>query len=272
MTVPWVAHGRLTAGGRSLEYACHGPAPDQAPTLVLLHEGLGCVALWRDFPAALAQATGFGVFVYSRAGYGQSDPCELPRPLDYMTREAVGVLPEVLDAIGFRHGVLVGHSDGATIAAIHAGSVIDHRVRGIVLMAPHVFTEDMGLARIAEAKTAYEEGDLRARLAKYHADPDCAFRGWNDAWLAPGFRAWNVADVIDYVRVPILAIQGRQDEYGTLSQIDEIEARSYAPVDTLVLDDCRHVPFADQPGAVTGAIAEYCARLTRIEAAQAEGL
>ena len=269
---PWVASGRLTAGGKALEYACHGPAPDTAPTLVLLHEGLGCVALWRDFPAALAQATGFGVFVYSRAGYGQSDPCELPRPLDYMTREAVEVLPQVLDAIGFERGVLVGHSDGATIAAIHAGSIADTRVRGIVLMAPHVFTEDMGLAQIGEAKTAYDTGDLRARLAKYHADPDCAFRGWNDAWLDPGFRDWNVSDVIDYVRVPILAIQGRQDQYGTLAQIDEIEARSYAPVDTLILDDCRHVPFADQPDAVQGAIAEYCARLTRIEAARATGL
>ena len=168
--------------------------------------------------------------------------------------------------------MLVGHSDGATIAAIHAGSVIDTRVRGIVLMAPHVFTEDMGLDQIAKAKTAYDTGDLRARLAKYHADPDCAFRGWNDAWLAPGFRDWNVSDVIDYVRVPILAIQGRQDEYGTLAQIDEIEARSYAPVDTLILDGCRHVPFADQPDAVTDAIAEYCARLTRIEAARATGL
>lgn len=269
---PWVAEGRLTAGGHSLEYACHGPAPDTAPTLVLLHEGLGCVALWRDFPAALAQATGFGVFVFSRAGYGQSEACDLPRPLDYMTREAVDVLPQVLDAIGFRQGVLVGHSDGATIAAIHAGSVIDHRVRGIVLMAPHVFTEDMGLDQIAQAKIAYDKGDLRARLAKYHTDPDCAFRGWNDAWLAPGFRDWNVADVIYYIRVPILAIQGRQDQYGTLAQIDEIAERSYAPVDTLILDDCRHVPFADQPQAVRNAIAEYCARLTRIEAAQAEGL
>ena len=272
MSAPWVASGRLTAGGKGLEYACHGPSPDKAPTLVLLHEGLGCVALWRDFPARLAQATGFGVFVYSRAGYGQSDPADLPRPIHYMTNEARQVLPQVLDAVGVRKAVLVGHSDGATIAAIHAGSVADTRVRGIVLMAPHFFTEDMGLAQIAEAGRAYETGDLRARLAKYHADPDNAFRGWNDAWLNPDFRDWNVADVIDYVRVPILAIQGRQDQYGTLAQIDEIEARSYAPVDTLILDDCRHVPFADQPDAVLAALADYCARLTRIEAAKAEGL
>ena len=162
--------GTLTSGGKSLEYACWGPGPDTAPTIVLLHEGLGCVALWRDFPQRLADATGWGVFAFSRAGYGQSDPAVLPRPLDYMTVEAIDVLPEVLNQIGFRTGILFGHSDGATIAAIHAGSVVDHRVRGLVLMAPHFFTEPMGLAAIAEARMAWEKGDLSAKLGKYHAN------------------------------------------------------------------------------------------------------
>lgn len=270
MTSEWAEKGYLTAGGKSLEYAIWGPPPSEAPTLVLLHEGLGCTALWRDFPAQLARDTGFGVFAFSRAGYGHSDPAALPRPLDYMTREAVDVLPEVLDAIGLRRGVLVGHSDGATIAAIYAGSVPDMRVRGVVTMAPHFFTEEMGLAEIAKAKSAFETGDLGARMAKYHADPAHTFRGWNDCWLHPDFKAWNVSEVIDYIRVPVLAIQGRQDQYGTLAQIEELDTRCYAPVDKLVLDDCRHVPFLDQPEKVLAEISEFCARLTRIEAAEPE--
>ena len=260
----------LVVGGKRLEYACYGPPPGEALTIVMLHEGLGCVALWRDFPERVAAATGMGVFVFSRAGYGQSDGVELPRPLDFMTREATGVLPELLDAIGFRRGILFGHSDGATIAAIHAGSVEDFRVRGLIVMAPHFFTEPMGLAAIAEARVAYESGGLRGKLAKYHRDVDVAFKGWNGCWLDPGFEAWNVADVIDYIRVPVLAIQGRDDQYGTLAQIGEIETRCYAPVDTLILDGCRHAPHQEQPEAVLAAVAEFAARLERIEAAEVE--
>ena len=267
MTAEWAAAGRLSAGGKSLEYACWGPAPSDAPTLVLLHEGLGCTTLWRDFPQKLAAATGFGVFAYSRAGYGHSDPADLPRPLDYMTKEALDVLPEVLEKIGFCRGILVGHSDGATIAAGYAGSVPDVRVRGIVTMAPHFFTEEMGLAEIVKTKVAFETGDLRTRMATYHADPENTFRGWNDSWLHPDFRAWNVSEVIDYIRVPVLAIQGVQDQYGTLAQIEELESRCYAPVDRLVLQDCRHAPFLDQQKSVVAEISEYCARLERIEAA-----
>lgn len=260
----------ITVNGKSLEAVCHGPSPDQAPTIVLLHEGLGCVALWRDFPEKLAEATGFGVFAWSRGGYGQSDPVDLPRPLDYMTREAVDVLPGVLNTIGFKHGILVGHSDGASIAAIYAGSVEDHRVRGLVLMAPHFFTEEGGLKSIAEAKEAYETGDLRSRLAKYHKDVDNAFRGWNDAWLDPGFKSWNIAEAIDYLRIPVLAIQGADDQYGTLAQIEEIENRIYSPVDVEILADCKHSPFLEQPEKTLAAISEFCARLERIETAEVE--
>lgn len=262
--------GWLTAGGKRLEWAHWGPAPAEAPTIVLLHEGLGCLGLWRDFPARLAAATGFGVTAFSRAGYGQSDPADLPRPVDYMTREATQVLPKVLDAIGFRRGILMGHSDGATIALEYAGRVSDHRVRGLVVMAPHTFTEPMGLAEIARARDAFAQG-LREKMAKWHRDPAHTFAGWNDAWLNPAFAAWNVAEVIDYLRIPVLAIQGRADQYGTLAQIAEIETRSYAPVDTLILDSCRHAPHQDQPEAVLAAVAEFCARLERIEAAQPEG-
>lgn len=259
--------GWLEAGGKRLEWARWGA--EDAPTIVLLHEGLGCLGLWRDFPGKLAAATGFGVVAYSRAGYGQSDPADLPRPVDYMTQEAVTVLPQVLDAVGFRRGILMGHSDGATIAVEYAGRVSDHRVRGLVLMAPHVFTEPMGLAEIARAGDAFGQG-LREKMAKWHRDPDHTFRGWNDAWLNPEFAAWDVAEVIDYLRIPTLAIQGRQDQYGTLAQIEAFEARSYAPVDTLILDDCRHAPHQEQPEAVLAAVAEFCARLERIEAAGPE--
>lgn len=271
MAIAWASGaGRLEADGKSLEWASWGPAPEKAPTLVLLHEGLGSLGLWRDFPERLAAATGMGVFAWSRAGYGASDPCDLPRPLDYMTQEAVKVLPQVLDAMGFERGVLMGHSDGATIAAVHAGSVVDHRVRGLVLMAPHFFTEEMGLAAIAAAREAYETGDLRDRLARHHSNVDVAFRGWNDAWLHPDFRTWHVGEVIDYLRIPVLAIQGRQDQYGTLAQISEIEDRIYSPVETLILEECRHAPHQDQPEAVLAEVADFCARLDRIERAEVQ--
>ena len=272
MTLDWseTPTTPLIVDGVTLEYYALGPAPDQAPTIVMLHEGLGCAALWRDFPQKVAQATGMGVFVYSRAGYGQSDGAPLPKPLDFMTREAVDVLPKVLDAIGFQRGILFGHSDGATIAAIYAGSVADTRVRGLIVMAPHFFTEPDGLAESAKAKEAFETGGLREKMAKYHRDPDVAFRGWNDVWLHPDFRKWNVSEVIDYLRIPTLAIQGRDDQYGTLAQVEEIESRSYAPVDMVVIDDCQHAPHLEQPVPVLAEVAEFAARLERIEAAEVE--
>jgi len=156
----------ITINGARIECGCWGPPPDEAATLVLLHEGLGSLDLWKEFPEKLAQMTGLGVFAYSRSGYGNSDPVKLPRPLDYMSREALDVLPEILDGIGFKQGVLVGHSDGASIAAIYAGSIQDHRVRALCLMAPHFFAEPAGLKSIAQARIAYDEGDLRQRLAR----------------------------------------------------------------------------------------------------------
>jgi pimeloyl-ACP methyl ester carboxylesterase len=259
----WIdgAGGEIVADGKRLEAVAHGPPPDEALTMVMLHEGLGCVALWRDFPAQLAAATGWGVFTYSRAGYGRSDPVELPRPLDYMTREARFSLPAVLGAIGFQRGILLGHSDGASIAAIYAGEHSDDRVKGLVLMAPHVFTEASGLNSIEQARRAYETGDLKPRLAKYHADVDVAFRGWNGAWLDPRFRAWNIEDAVGRWRVPALLIQGDDDPYGTLKQIRAIEARSPAPVKSLILEACGHSPQTDQPQATLDAIVELSADL-----------
>lgn len=251
----------LTAQGRRLEWQHWGPAPDAAPTIALLHEGLGSLGLWRDFPERLAAATGLGVTAWSRAGYGRSDPADLPRPMDYLTREAVQALPEVLAATGFREGVLMGHSDGATIAAEYAGRVEDPRIRGIVVMAPHFFTEPHGLAQIAVARGAYLSGDLKARLARHHDHPDVAFHGWAGTWLNPDFAGWNIEDVLDRLRVPVLAIQGKGDQYATLRQIEVIRSRAPVPVDLLALDDCRHAPHQDQPERVLAATAAFCARL-----------
>ena len=197
-----------------------GPAPDQAPTIVMLHEGLGSAGLWGDFPEQLQAATSTGVFVYSRAGYGASTPVNLPRPLDYMHVEALDVLPKLLDQIGFRRGLLLGHSDGASIAAIYAGGTGDHRVRGIALIAPHFVVEDISVASIAAIKQAYETTDLRARLSRWHSDVDNAFYGWNGAWLDPKFRDWDISDYLAYIRVPVAIVQGADDQYGTIRQIE----------------------------------------------------
>ena len=217
--------------------------------------------MWRDFPARLADRTSCGVLAYSRQGYGQSAPCALPRPLDYMEREARDVLPIVLDAMGIEQTVLIGHSDGASIAALHQREVPDPRVIGLVLMAPHFFVEDLSVESIANARVAWRETDLPQRLGRYHADVENAFRGWNDAWLDPAFRDWDISDSIDHFRVPCLALQGRQDEYGTSRQIDVIAERSAAPVRTEFLDDCGHSPFKDQPEAVLARIQAFVASL-----------
>lgn len=258
--------GFLTIGDQRLEYRMLGPRPDAAPTLVLLHEGLGCVGMWADFPERLQQATGCGVFVYSRAGYGKSSPVKLPRPLTYMHDEARAALPRLLEAIGFRHGLLIGHSDGASIAAIYAGSHQDHRIGGLVLIAPHFFTEDSGIASIAQARVAYETGDLRDKLARWHADVDNAFRGWNDAWLDPGFRKWDITCELAYIRVPILIVQGSDDQYGTVRQIETAEQECYCPVEVTLLPGVKHAPHREAPEPTLNAVADFVKRVLEAEA------
>ncbi len=250
----------LELGPQRLEYRMIGPRPDAAPTLVLLHEGLGSVGLWGDFPQQLQAATGCSVFVYSRAGYGQSSLVKLPRPLSYMHDEARETLPRLLDAIGFQRGLLIGHSDGASIAAIYTGSHQDHRVSGLVLIAPHFFTEDTGIAAIVEAKKAYETTDLRAKLARWHADPDNAFKGWNGAWLDPDFRKWDITEFLAYIRVPILIVQGEDDQYGTIRQIEIAQQECYCPVEVALLPGIKHSPARETPEATLKAITGFVAR------------
>lgn len=255
--------GFLAIGSQRLEYRMIGPRPASAPTLVLLHEGLGSVGQWGDFPERLAAATGAGAFVYSRAGYGRSSPVSLPRPLTYMHDEALEVLPKLLDTIGFCRGLLVGHSDGASIATIYAGSVQDHRVRGLALIAPHFFVEDVGIAAIAQAREAYETGDLREKLMRWHADVDNAFRGWNDAWLDPDFRNWDVSEMLAYLRVPVLIVQGEDDQYGTKRQIEVAQEECYCPVETALLPNVRHSPQKDAPDRALAVIAGFVNRLLK---------
>jgi len=209
-----------TSAGVRIEYVrLPGAAP--GPAIVMLHEGLGSVSLWRDFPEQVAQATGQEVVVYSRQGYGRSAPLSGPRPLRFMHDEALVVLPEILDALEIRRPILLGHSDGGSIAIIHAGGSA-REVAGLVLLAPHVMVEDISVASIAKARTAYAEGDFRARLARHHDDVDGAFRGWNDVWLRPDFRSWNIEEYLPRISCPVLAIQGEEDEYGTMEQVERI--------------------------------------------------
>ena len=249
--------GFLHIGVSDLEYRMIGPAPTDAPTIVMLHEGLGSVGLWGDFPERLQAATGAGVFAYSRAGYGTSSPAKLPRPLDYMHIEAHEVLPKLLDAIGFQRGLLLGHSDGASIAAIYAGSLADHRISGVVMIAPHFVVEDISVVSIAEIKTAYETTALRSKLERWHRDVDNAFYGWNGAWLDPKFRDWDISEYLAYIRVPVAIVQGADDQYGTIRQIEIAQEECYCPVEATLIPGAGHAPHREAPAATLEAIAGF---------------
>jgi len=247
----------MNIGGKTLETRWWGDGPAASPTLVLLHEGLGCVGLWRDFPEALVQATGCGVFAYSRFGYGASDPVTLPRPMRYMHNEALQVLPQVLDAAGVQRAVLLGHSDGGSIAAIHAGAVRDPRICGVVMIAAHFFVEELNIAAIRAIRANYEQGDLRSRLARYHRDPDMAFYGWNDAWLDPRFRAFDITSQVASIEVPVLALQGKDDPYGTDAQLGALRCHARCPVETGLIAEARHAPHLEARKATLEAIAPF---------------
>jgi pimeloyl-ACP methyl ester carboxylesterase len=255
----------LEIDGKPIEAKWWGPGPDDAPTIVMLHEGLGCVALWRDVPEKLAVGTGCGVLAYSRFGYGASAPAALPRPLTYMHDEALKNLGPIMDLAGIKRAILLGHSDGGSIAAIYAGGVQDFRLRGAILIAAHFFTEDPGIASIEAAKSAYETTNLREKLARYHADVDNAFRGWNGAWLDPEFRKWRIDDYIPTIRIPLLLIQGSADEYGTLAQFDRVIEEAYCPVQTEVIDGAGHAPHLSHPAQTLRLIEDFVARILELE-------
>lgn len=252
----------IEASGHKLESRWIGAqdasGKDGRPVLVFLHEGLGCIDLWRDFPARLCAETGLGGLVYSRAGYGGSQGCQLPRPIDFMQDEGLVVLPQVLQQSGISRAVLIGHSDGGSIALHYAAGQQAGVVCGLVTLAAHVFNEEICVASIQEAKTAFENGHLRQRLEKYHGDNvDNAFRGWSDVWLHPDFATWNMEDVLPEIKVPTLAVQGNADPYGSLAQVHAIVSGIGDHAQSLVIDDCGHDPHLEKQPELIAAIGKF---------------
>ena len=261
MSGPPVLDGRLALDDDEIEYRRIEGDP-ALPALVFLHEGLGSAALWRDFPDRVAAETGAGALVYSRLGYGGSSlPAGGAFPLDYMHVEAERHLPAVLAALGIERPLLVGHSDGGSIALIHAGAFPD-AVAGLVLMAPHVFVEDCSIRAIEEARRAFDTGGLDRRLARWHRDAAGTFDAWNLAWLDPRFRGWNIENCLPKVTAPLLAFQGEADPYGTRAQTDRIARQVSGPAEVVLLADCGHAPWREAPETVMPAMSAFAARLS----------
>jgi pimeloyl-ACP methyl ester carboxylesterase len=251
----------VSASGRSLAYEWVGEGREGSPVLVLLHEGLGSIRQWRDFPAKLAGATACRALVYDRYGYGQSDVLAEPRrSVRFMHDEALHALPELLRHLNVEKPVLIGHSDGASIALIHAGA--GHAVRAVVAMAPHVFIEPVCLSSIRKATEAFRNTDLPQKLGRYHRDARKTFHGWADVWLDPEFKGWDIRDeYLPGVRCPVLAIQGHDDEYGTMAQLDEIRARVSVRCELVKLEKCGHAPFRDRPDEVLARVSSFIGSL-----------
>lgn len=247
--------------GKALEYVRWPSAHPRegAPAMVFLHEGLGAISMWRDFPQQVADATGCEAVVYSRAGYGRSDPADEPRCPDYLHREGLAVLPAFVEALQLDRPFLFGHSDGGSIALLTAGGTA-LPLSGIVVMAPHVMVEEVTLAGIVIAGQAYARTDLPQRLGRHHRDGERVFRNWHDVWLSPAFRDWNIESYLPAIPCPVLAIQGEDDEYATMDQIDRI-AQGAPDVDLVKLADCRHSPHKDQPAAVIEATRAFVERV-----------
>lgn len=238
--------------GRHLAYEDVPGDAGLAP-LLFLHEGLGSVGLWRGLPARVAAATGRRAVAYSRLGHGWSDPPPAPRTPDFMRTEAAEVVPALCAALGLAEPILVGHSDGASIALLHAAA---HPVRGLVVIAPHVFVEAVGLASIRDARSAFTDGDLRERMARHHRDPDAVFWNWNDVWLDPAFRGWDIRDALSGITCPVLAVQGDADPYGSLAHVEAVRDGAGGPVELLVLPG-GHSPHLEDPARVDAALAEF---------------
>jgi pimeloyl-ACP methyl ester carboxylesterase len=251
----------MAIGGCQLQYEWHGPPPLEAPTIVFLHEGLGAISMWRGFPAALCRRLGWGGLVYNRRGYGSSDPLDAPLSSDFMHHEALEVLPRILDRFGISRPVLFGHSDGGSISLIHAGSRLASPA-ALILEAPHVFVEDVTVRSIADIRDSYRSSDLRERLRRHHgSNVDNLFDSWTEVWLSETFRGWSIEEYLPAITCPILAIQGRDDQYGTSRQVDAISAGASGTVETLLLDECRHSPHIDQREAVETAAIRFLERL-----------
>lgn len=259
MSIPGAKNFKLKVRGHNLEVQRIAAQGAERPEIVFLHEGLGSVSHWKDFPARVAAATQCGVTVYSRYGSGQSDLLAEERGVRYMHEEALYSLPDLLGQLQIENPILVGHSDGASIALIYAGA--HHHVCGLVVLAPHVFVEDLSVFSIAEAKVKFETTNLAEKLGRHHHDAARTFWGWNKIWLHPEFRAWNIEEYLPRIKCPILAIQGLDDQYGTMAQVEAIKRQSGGPVEEVRLADCRHSPQRDQPEKTLEAIAKFVGRV-----------
>ena len=254
-------HEEIIVDGKWLETLRYLPfSAHEKPAIVLLHEGLGSISMWRDFPGQLAAATDGTVLVYSRYGHGKSQRLSEKRPPDFMHQEATVVLPGVLAHFKMERPILLGHSDGGSIALIYAGS-FPEKPRALILEAPHVFVEDLSLRSIGAIRKLYEATDLRAKLGKHHDHVDKTFFGWNDIWLDPAFREWNIEEYLTSISCPVLAIQGEQDEYGTLAQLNAIKQR-LPQTETLILPLCGHSPHRDAEEETLQAMAKFVLALT----------
>ena len=254
--------GFLQVDGVALEYRWIEALQPNRPTLVFLHEGLGCVGLWKDFPDQVAQTTGCGALIYSRAGYGGSGPAALPRPVHYMHHEGLVVLPEILQTIPSQRFILIGHSDGGSIALVTAGSGKAQGLCGLVLLAPHVFNESICVAEIRAAGAAFASTSLPEKLARYHGkQTEATFWGWHDVWLHPDFWHWNLEEYLPAITAPTLLIQGTDDRYGTLRQVEAIQQQIAAPCTPLILPDCGHAPHIDQQRTVHQAMSDFIEQL-----------
>jgi pimeloyl-ACP methyl ester carboxylesterase len=251
--------GEVVVDGKRLETLWLDPRDRLASTIVMLHEGLGSIALWKDFPHQIAARTGCGVLAYSRYGHGESAKLLEKRPVDFMHHEGEVVLPELLDKLAIARPIVLGHSDGGSIAILFAARY-PNRPRGLILEAPHVFVEDLSVASIAQAKVAYETTNFGARLGCYHAHVDETFWGWNDIWLDPHFRSWNIESSLDSIRCPVLCIQGEEDEYGTPAQVRAIRAR-LPRTEILMLPSCKHSPHRDQAETTLEKITGFVAQI-----------
>lgn len=263
----------VEAAGRRLEYQWVGAADAAAPTLAFLHEGLGSVSMWRDFPADVAEAAGCRALVYSRWGNGASEPITTPRAVDYLYDEALKSLPEVLIKLAVREPILIGHSDGGSISLIYAGSGAANGAgpppKAMILLAPHVFVEEISVAGTREAKAMFENGELGQRLRRHHDDAEGMFRAWSDIWRHPDFFSWNIEEYLANISCPILVIQGQDDEYGSRKQVESIVARSGGPVDVLMLENCGHSPHREMREAVLAAATAFVDKITEREVSAA---
>jgi pimeloyl-ACP methyl ester carboxylesterase len=250
----------IDVSGKRLEFERWGDYASKKPTLVFLHEGLGSLSMWRDFPEQVARKTGCSALVYSRTGYGNSQAAELPRSVDFMHEEAIHVLPEFLQKLQEHDVILVGHSDGGSIALIYSANPVVP-VRALVLEAPHVFVEETTLQSIAAAREEYVHGDLKPRFAKYHRNADETFLGWSDVWLRPEFASWNIEEFLPQIKIPILVIQGEEDRFGTIRQLEAIQGGCPGHVETLLIQECGHRPHREKPDQVMNEMVSFIERV-----------